>query len=140
MHYEFLIIAQEFIEQALFSKISTECCCNFSRDDFIDSSTDCEDSGKLTYTSTIEYSNNEGSETASIIFDGLTNQVPFSLVVEGMLVGVVAVDCTSCRSSLQSDDTNNSFSPAAMSGLFIGGFATGAFIVLIAVVVVIIVM
>ena len=132
------MIIQEFIEQALFLKISTECHCNFSRDDFIESSTDCEDSGKLTYTSTIEYSNNEGSETASVITDRLIHQAPFSLVVEGMLVGVVAVDCTSCRSSLQSDDTCNSFSPAAVSGLFIGGFATGAFIVLITIFIVII--
>ena len=61
----------------------------------------------------------------------IIHQAPFSLVVEGMLVGVVEVDCTSCRSSLQSDATNSSFSPAAVSGLFIGGFATGAFIILI---------
>ena len=95
LQLEFLIITQEFIEQALFSKISTECRCNFSRDDFIDSSTDCEDSGKLIYTSTIEYSNEEGSETASVITDRLIHQAPFSLMVEGIIVRDVAVDSTS---------------------------------------------
>ena len=74
----------------------------------------------------MEYSNDEGSETASIIIDRLINQASFFLMVEEVPVRVVAVDCTNCKSI-----TNNIISPAAasLSGLFIGGFVTGAIIV-----------
>ena len=78
------------------------------------------------YRSNIEYSNNEGSETASDIVNRLTSQAPFSLMVEGKPVKVTAVvqDCTDCKSSTV-------LSPAAVSGLFIGGFATGVLIIII---------
>ena len=133
-----LITPQESIEQGLISKISTECQCNFSWDDFSDSSIDCEDSGELMYRSTLEYSNDEGSETASVIANRLTGQAPFSLMVEGMTVTVVAVDCANCRSSLL--QSAGSLSPAAVSGLFVGGFVTGALIVFIVIVVIIMIM
>ena len=54
-----------------------------------------------------------------------------------MSVTVVAVDCDDCMSSLQS--AGSPLSPAAASGLFIGGFATGALVVLIIVVVIVII-
>ena len=134
-----LTIPQESIEQGLVSKISTECRCNFSRDDFHGSSIDCEDSGKLTYRSTMEYSNNEGSETASVIASRLASQAPFSLMVEGMTVIVVAVDCDDCRSSLLQQSAT-SLSPAAASGLFVGGFVIGALIVFIIIVMITVIM
>ena len=89
-----------------------ECHCNFEQgsDSFNYSSVNCEESGRLTYISTMEYSNNEGSETASIIINRLNiNQAPFFLMVEGVPVRVVAVDCTNCKSTAN----NNIISPAA---------------------------
>ena len=119
-------IVQESFEAALFSKISMECQCSFSRDDFGDSSIDCQEN-ELTYKSTIKYSNDDGSETASVITSRLDSQVPFPLIVEGMAVTVVTVNSTSCTNPIQS----TTLSRAATSGLFIGGVATGALIVFI---------
>ena len=114
-------------------KISQECRCNFRQGSsgFNHSSIDCEESGNLTYGSTIEYSNDEGSETASVIIDRLANQVPFFLIVEGVPIRVAAVLVDSINCSNTSTNNNIIISPAAasLSGMFIGGIVSGIIIV-----------
>ena len=54
------------IEETLIQKIKRECQCSFNRDGFQHSTINCENR-ELTYATILEYSDEEGSETASII-------------------------------------------------------------------------
>ena len=123
--YHFLInitfIQISAIEEVLTFKISSDCRCNFTRDDLHDSSVKCSDSGELVYFGTLEYSNDEGSETASVIANRLIGQAPFSMTVQGTPLTVTS-GRTVCVSSLSS---------AAGGGLFIGGFVLATLLTII---------
>ena len=69
----------------------------------------------------MEYSNDEGSETASVIANRLLYQAPFSMTVQGMPVTVTTV-CTDCT-------TGATLSQAAGGGLFVGGFVLAALLI-----------
>ena len=73
------------------------------------------------------YSNDDGSETASLIVERLVRQAPFSMSVNGMSVTATSV-CSNC-------DTATSLSPAAGGGLFVGGFVVAAVIAVIIIIV-----
>ena len=113
-----MTIQKSAIEDALTLKISNECHCNFDQDDFHDSSINCKGNSELVYTATMEYSTDNGSETASVIAERIIGQAPFSMTVEGVPVTVTSA-CTDCRTLL---------TQAAGGGLFVGGFITAAVI------------
>ena len=77
------------IEETLLEKIKRECQCNFDQDGFQNSTINCENR-ELTYATTLEYSNEEGSETASIIAKRIVSQVPFSMMVAGTQLTVTS--------------------------------------------------
>jgi hypothetical protein len=119
------------IEEALIKRIKRECQCSFNPDGFQNSTIYCEN-GELTYATTLEYSNEEGSETASIIAKRTVSQVPFSMAVRGTQLTVKSA-CTDCEVSTTKAAP---LSLAVGGGLFIGGFVAA---VLIAITLVIIV-
>ena len=124
-------MATNYIEATLIEKIKRECQCNFNPDGFQNSTINCESSSELVYTTTLEYSNDEGSETASVFAKRLVGQAPFSMAVGGTQLTVKSA-CTDC----EMPTAKALLSPSVGGGLFIGGFAAA---VLIAVIVVIIV-
>ena len=75
------------------------------------------------------YSNDDGSETASLIVERLVRQAPFSMSVNGMSVTATSV-CSNCDTS-----TAISLSPAVGGGLFVGGFVVAAVIAVIIIIV-----
>ena len=83
--------------------------------------TDCKDNGELVYSTNLEYSNDEGSETASLIANRLLYQTPFSMTVQGMPITVTTA-CTECT-------TGATLSQAAGGGLFVGGFVLAALLI-----------
>ena len=121
------------IEETLIERIKRECQCSFDQDGFKNSTVNCEN-GELTYTTTLEYTNEEGSETASIIAKRTASQIPFSMAVGGTQLTVTSA-CTDCEMPATKPKLA-SLSPAAGGGLFIGGFLAA---VLIAITLVIIV-
>ena len=82
---------------------------------------DCKDNGELVYSANLEYSNDEGSETASVIASRLVNQAPFSMTVQGTPVTVTSA-CTDCTA-------DTTLSLAAGGGLFVGGFVLAALLI-----------
>lgn len=64
----------------------------------------------------IEYSSDDGSETASIIADRIIGQVPFSVTAEGMEITIVSA-CFDCGAL---------FTATAAGGLFVGGFVAAS--------------
>jgi hypothetical protein len=124
-------MATKQIEQTLIQKIKYECHCSFGPDGFQNPTVNCPSSSELSYTTTLEYSNEEGSETASVIAGRIVGQVPFPMAVDGTQF-VVTSACTDCGMAT----VEASLSPADGGGLFIGGFLAA---VLIAVTLVIVV-
>ena len=122
-----------YIQEALTLKISSECHCNFNQDDFQDSSINCKSNGEHTYTTTVEYSTDDGSETASVIVERIVGQVPFSMTIEGVPVMVTSA-CTDCISRTPT----KSLSLAEGGGLFVGGFAAAALIIITVVIIVLV--
>ena len=123
------------IEEALVQKIKRECQCSFDPDGFQNSTINCENR-ELTYATTLEYSDEEGSETASVIAKRTVSQVPFSMAVGSTQLTIKSA-CTICEMpTAKASSTSDSLSPAIGGGLFIGGFAAA---IIIAVTLVIIV-
>jgi hypothetical protein len=112
-------------------KITNECHCTFDQSSIRDSSADCK-SGEIDYSATIQYSNEDGSETASTIAERIIGQVPFTMTVTGgsgeQVVITVTGACTDCRALV--------LTAAAGGGLFVGGFATAALIAAVTIVIV----
>ena len=121
-------MAIKYIEEALMLKIRRECRCDFSQDGFQNATINCE-SGS--YMTTLEYSNEDGSETASIIASRVIGQIPFSMAVGGTQLTVTSA-CTDC----EIPTTQESLSPAIGGGLFIGGFIAAILVVIILVIIV----
>ena len=124
-------MATKQIEQTMIQKIKRECQCNFHPDGFQNSTINCASSSELIYATTLEYSNDEGSETASIIAGRIVGQVPFPMAVGGTQFTVTSA-CTDC----EMPTVKASLSPADGGGLFIGGFAAAILIVVTLVIVV----
>lgn len=101
-------------------KISSDCSCNFNRDNLHGSTVDCKQhNGELVYSTSLEYSNNEGSETASVIANRIVGQAPFSMTVQGVPVTVTTA-CNYCGAGY--------LSLAAGGGMFAGGVMIGTFV------------
>ena len=113
----------KYMEEALILKIMRECQCNFSRDGFQNSTINCDSGSELVYTTTLEYSNEDGTETASLITRRIVGQIPFSMAVGGTQLTVTNA-CSEC----EMPTTKKSLSPAAGGGLFIGGFVAAILI------------
>ena len=82
----------------------------------------------------LEYSNEEGSETASIIGRRIAGQILFSMAVgvTQLRVKSACTDCEMSRVLLEMPTTNAvSLSSAVGGGLFIGGFATAILIIMV---------
>ena len=124
-------MATKDIEATLIQKIQRECQCDFNPDGFQNSTINCESSSELVYTTTLEYSNDKGSETASIIAERIAGQVPFSMAVGGTPLTVTSA-CTDCEMPI----AKASLSSAAGGVLFIGGFATAILITVTLVIIV----
>ena len=63
-------------------KISADCDCSFIEDDLHDSTVVCRDNnGNAIYKAVIEYSSDDGSETALVIAKRIIRQTPFSLTL-----------------------------------------------------------
>ena len=116
------------IKESLIERIKRECQCSFDQDGFKTSTANCEN-GDLTYTTILEYSNEEGSETASIIAQRIASQVPFSMAVGGTQLTVTSA-CTDCEISTTKPAMSSS------AGLFFGGFLTAVVIAIILVIIV----
>ena len=121
------------IEESLIERIKRECQCSFDQDGFKNSTINCEN-GELTYTTTLEYSNEEGSETASIIAKRTVSQVPFSMAVGGTQL-MVTNACTDCEMPT-TKSASLVLTLAAGGGLFIGGFLAAVLIAIILVIIV----
>ena len=133
MYYTTILLqemATKQVEQTLIQKIKRECQCNFNPDGLRNPSINCASSSEFTFATTLEYSNEEGSETASIIAGRIVGQVPFPMALGGTQFTVISA-CTDCGMPA----VKASLSPAEGGGLFIGGFLAA---VLIAVTIVII--
>ena len=105
------------IDQTLVQKIKRECQCSFKADELQNSTINCESSSELVYAATLEYSNDDGSETASIIAGRIAGQAPFPMAIGGTQFTVTSA-CTDC----ERPTVKASLSPADSGGLFIGGF------------------
>ena len=121
------------IEETLIQKIKRECQCSFNRDGFQHSTINCENR-ELTYATILEYSDEEGSETASVITKRTVGQVPFSMAVGGTQLTVKSA-CTDCEMP-STKATATSLSPGVGGGLFIGGFLTATVIAIVLVIIV----
>ena len=120
-------MAIKSIEETLIRKIKRECQCSFNPDGFQNSTINCE-KRELTYVTTLEYSDEEGSETASVIAKRTVGQAPFSMAVGGTQFTVRSA-CTDCEMpTTKASSSSDSLSPAIGGGLFIGGFAAAIFI------------
>ena len=126
-----IILQKSVVEDALVLKIRSECRCNFNKSYLLNSNIDCKGNNQLTYTTTVEYSTDDGSETASIIAERILRQVPFSMMVGGSQSTVTSVQCTDC----DIDITKASLSPADGGGLFFGGFIVAALIAAVLVII-----
>ena len=80
---------------------------------------------------TLEYSNDDGSETASVIAGRIIGQVPFSMVVGGTQLTVKSA-CSDCEIKAAA----TTLSPATGGGLFIGGFLAAVSIAITIVIIV----
>ena len=121
-------MAAGLIKESLIERIKRECQCSFDQDGFKNSVVSCKN-GDLTYTTTLEYSNEEGSETASIIAQRIASQVPFSMAVGGTQLTVTSA-CMDCET------TKPPMSSPSSAGLFFGGFLTAVVIAIILVIIV----
>ena len=118
----------ERIEETLIQNIKYECQCSFNRDGFRNSTINCENR-ELTYATILDYSDKEGSETASVVAGRIVGQVPFSIAVGGTHLTVTNA-CTDCERLIRSTKAGSQMlSPAIGSGLFVGGFAAAIFII-----------
>ena len=77
----------------------------------------------------MEYSTDDGSETASVIAERIVSQAPFSMTVNGMTVTVTSA-CSDC-------ETQVSLSLADGGGLFIGGLVTALLLISIIIIVIV---
>ena len=123
-----MLLQKSAVEDALVSKISDECRCSFSHNDLRSSSIDCK-GNELVYTATMEYSTEDGSETASVIAGRIVAQAPFTMAIGGMPVTVTSA-CSACENVA-------SLSPAAGGGLFVGGLVTATVVIVIVIVVIV---
>ena len=80
----------------------------------------------------MEYSTDDGSETATVIAGRIVSQAPFSMTVSGMTVTVTSA-CSDCDS-----ETQVSLSLAAGGGLFVGGLVTALLLISIITIIVIV--
>ena len=119
------------IKEAVVLKIKRECQCNFKTDELQNSSIKCESRNELVYTTTLEYSNEDGSETASVIANRIIGQIPFSMAAGGNQLTVTSA-CTNC----EIPTAEESLSPAAGGGLFIGGFVAAILITIVLVIII----
>ena len=115
------------IEEILIENVKYECQCSFSRDGFQNSTIKCRNK-ELTYATTLEYSNDDGSETASVIATRIVGQVPFSVAVGGAHLRVTSA-CIDCEMPTE-EAGPLMLSPAVGGGLFVGGFAAAVFIII----------
>ena len=113
------------IEEALLLRVTSDCSCDFNREDFHDSSINCKDNRELIYSANLKYSNDNGSETAAVIAERIVRQAPFSMMVQGMPVTVTSA-CTDCTTV-----SATTLSPAVGGGLFVGGFVLAAVLTII---------
>ena len=120
------------IEDAFLSKITSDCQCSFDHNDLRNSSVDCKGS-ELVYTATMEYSSEDGTETASFIALRIVTQAPFAMAIGGMPLTVTSA-CSNCQTSTSNAVT---FSPVAGGGLFAGGFVTATVVIIIIVIVIV---
>ena len=127
-------MAIKHIEETLVQKIKRECQCSFNLEGFQNSTVNCE-SRELTYATTLEYSDKEGSETASVIAKRLVGQAPFSMAVGGTQLSVTSA-CTDCEMPMNELTKAASLSLAMGGGLFIGGFLAAIFIAVALVIIV----
>ena len=125
-------LQETVIKEALLLKIMNECRCTFNPSSIHDSSADCNSGQEIAYSATIQYSNEDGSETASTITERIVGQVPFTMTVTGesgeQVVVTVTSACVDCRALV--------LTAAAGGGLFVGGFATAALIAAVGMVIV----
>ena len=77
----------------------------------------------------MEYSTDDGSETASVIAGRIVSQAPFSMAVNGMTFTVTSA-CSDC-------ETQASLSRADGGGLFIGGLVTALLLISIITIVIV---
>ena len=130
-----LQLQKSAVEDALVLKISSDCRCNVNKSNLLDSSIECKGNNELTYIATLEYSSDNGSETASIITERIVRQLPFSMAVGGAQLTVTSA-CADCEMPTNEVAKAASLSQAIGGGLFIGGFVAA---ILIAVTLIIIV-
>ena len=85
----------------------------------------------------MEYSSEDGSETASVIAGRIVSQAPFAMAIGGMPVTVTSA-CSDCQNLIISNSkiTAASLSPAAGGGLFFGGFLTALVVIGIIIIVI----
>ena len=126
-------MAIKHIQETLIQKIKRECQCSFNLEGFQNSTIKCESSSELTYVTTLEYSDEEGSETASVIAKRLIGQPPFSMAVGGTQLTVTSA-CTDCE--MPTSKAALLLSPTTGGGLFIGGFILAIFITVTLVIIV----
>ena len=116
-------------------KITNECHCTFDQSSIRDSSANCKNNGEIAYSATIQYSNKDGSETASTITERIIGQVPFTLTITGTGGSeeqvTVTSACTDCRALMLK------LTVADGAGLFVGGFITAALIAAVSIVIVV---
>ena len=122
------------IEEVLVENVKYECQCSFSRDEFQNSTIKCENN-ELIYATTFEYSNDDGSETASVIATRIVRQVPFSVAVGGTHLRVTSA-CIDCEMPTTEEAGSLMLSPAVGGGLFVSGFAAAIFIVITLIIIV----
>ena len=82
------------------------------------------DNNELVYKASMEYSTDDGTETASIIAERIIGQTPFSLTVEGSRLMVTSA-CTNCETSTIPQAAYTEAVPG--SSLSISGFGAGMF-------------
>ena len=118
------------MEDALVLKIVSECRCSFNKSYLLDSNVECGGNNQLIYTANVEYSTDDGSETASVIADRIVRQVPFSMSFGESQFTVTSAQCNYCDATEASG-----LSSADGGGLFFGGFIVAAVIGIILVII-----
>ena len=83
----------------------------------------------------MEYSSEDGSETASVIAGRIVTQAPFAMAVGGMPLTVTSA-CSDCQTSTGTSNAVT-FSQVAGGGLFTGGLVTATVVIIIIVIVIV---
>ena len=104
--------------------VGRECGCNLELEDFRNSSIQCNGNQEIVFTTNVEYSTDDGTETASVIAERIIEEVPFFMIVQREEL-VVTSACTDCETL--PDATYTTVYTEAESGFPIGGFGVGIF-------------